>query len=74
MAVGNKGGESLTGENRNIDHDAENKFYALKRYAERYGYKWGFFRDIGEYLFINNSFYIEAMESNEWKPIEEVLK
>lgn len=69
-----KGGQSSSGSSRNIDKDAENKFNALKRFAEYCGYNWGFVREIGPDLLINNTKYSENMDTDDWKPIEEVIK
>jgi len=68
-----KGGESSTGESRNIDIQIENKFNAFKQYAENYGVNWGFVRDKNEKLYINNTEYKESLDSEEWKPINTIL-
>ena len=49
-----KGGEA-SGHSKNIDVQMGNKFLAFKRYAEQYGLKWGFVRDLDEELYINNT-------------------
>lgn len=69
-----KGGENLSGGNRNIDPYSASKFNALKRFAVKYDYGWGFVREIGQDLFVNNTNYTESMQSEEWKPIEDILK
>ena len=51
----------------------ENKYEALKTYAQKYNLKWGFVRDIDEELFINNTEYVEDMSDDSWKPLEEEL-
>lgn len=40
-----KGGENADGESKNIDIKVENKFEALKEYANKYNVNWGFVRD-----------------------------
>lgn len=67
-----KGGE-VSGRSKNIDCQAENKFNAFKAYAEKYGVRWGFVRDINEELYINNTRYIEDMSDDSWKPLGEVF-
>ena len=67
-----KGGE-VSGHSKNIDAQVGNKFTAFKRYAEHYGLKWGFVRDIDEELFINNTEYVEDMSDSKWRPLSEVL-
>ena len=69
-----KGGEDQAGNSRNIDKLSENKFYALKGFSERYGFKWGFVREIDIDLFIDNTVYTESMRTEHWVPIEEVIK
>lgn len=64
-----KGGENKYGIDRNIDKYSKVKFEALKVYADMYGYNWGFVREIGSDLFINNEVYSEDMGSDYWKPI-----
>ena len=68
-----KGGEQ-NGHTKNIDMQAEAKFNALKTYARKYGVKWGFVRDIDEYLYINNTTYTEDMSGDNWLLLESVLK
>ena len=48
-----------------------NKFLAFKRYAEEYGLKWGFVRDIDEQLYINNTEFVDDMSDDRWVAIEE---
>ncbi|HRR78408.1 MAG TPA: DEAD/DEAH box helicase family protein [Ruminococcus sp.] len=68
-----KGGMQ-SGHTKNIDIQVKNKFNAFKRYAEKYGVKWGFVRDIDEELFINNTEYTEDMSGENWTSLETVLK
>lgn len=65
-----KGGEA-SGHSKNIDLQMGNKFLAFKRYAEQYGLKWGFVRDIDEQLYINNTEFVEDMSDEHWVAIEE---
>lgn len=65
-----KGGEQ-SGHSKNIDAQVGNKFNAFKQYAEKYGLKWGFVRDIDEELFINNTTYVEDMSDSNWRPLSE---
>ena len=65
-----KGGE-VAGHSKNIDIQAENKFIAFKRYAEKYKINFGFVRDINEELFINNTEYHEDMSHDSWKPLSD---
>ena len=62
-----KGGEDAYGYSKNIDIKIENKYEALKTYAQKYNLKWGFVRDIDEELYISNADdYIEDMKSTNW--------
>ena len=65
-----KGGEA-SGHSKNIDMQMGNKFLAFKRYAEEYGLKWGFVRDIDEQLYINNTEFVDDMSDERWVAIEE---
>ena len=69
-----KGGQ-INGEDKNIDDQVENKFLALKNYSEKYGYKFGFVRYIESEnnLYINNTEYMDEMDSPYWRRITEVL-
>ncbi len=68
-----KGGMQA-GYTKNIDIQVKNKFNAFRNYAERYGVKWGFVRDIDENLYINNTEYSEDMSGENWLSLENVLK
>lgn len=68
-----KGGMNA-GYTKNIDIQVKNKFEAFKDYAQRYGVKWGFVRDMEEDLYICNTEYTEEMLGDNWVPLEEVLK
>ena len=62
-----KGGEDSYGHSKNIDIKVENKYQALKVYAEKYSLKWGFIRDIDDLIFISNSDeYVEDMKDKSW--------
>lgn len=67
-----KGGE-FSGKSKNVDNQAENKFNALKKYAERHKVKLGFIRDKNDKLYINNSEYADDMSSELWKPLKEIF-
>ena len=69
-----KGGEDIYGNSKNIDIKIENKFEALKTYAEKYKLKWGFVRDIEDQIFISNANeYKEDMKDESWVNIKFVL-
>ena len=68
-----KGGEQ-SGHTKNIDIQVNNKFSAFKEYAKRYNIKWGFVRDKDENLYFCNTDYTEDMSSDNWQPLEEVLR
>lgn len=68
-----KGGEQ-DGHTKNIDMKVEQKFAALKAYAERYKVNWGFVRDIDEDLYFCNTEYTEDMSSDNWEILSSVLK
>ena len=66
-----KGGEDLYGHSKNIDIKVENKYQALKVYAEKYNLKWGFIRDIDDLIFISNgNEYIEDMKDQSWTNVK----
>jgi len=70
-----KGGEDISGNSKNIDMRVENKFIALKEYAEKYNLKWGFVRDYdkNDSLYICNTEYTEDMSNDNWIKLDEVL-
>lgn len=69
-----KGGEDTYGHSKNIDIKVENKYQALKVYAEKYNLKWGFIRDIDDLIFISNSeVYVEDMKDKSWTNIKYYL-
>lgn len=63
-----KGGENADGESKNIDIKVENKFEALKEYANKYNVNWGFVRDYdkNDSLYLCNTEYTEDMENENW--------
>ena len=71
-----KGGENADGESKNIDIKVENKFEALKEYANKYNVNWGFVRDYdkNESLYLCNTEYTEDMENENWKLLREIFK
>ena len=69
-----KGGQDAYGYSKNIDIKVENKYQALKVYAEKYNLKWGFIRDIDDLIFISNSDeYVEDMKDNSWTNVKYYL-
>lgn len=71
-----KGGENADGESKNIDIKVENKFEALKEYANKYNVNWGFVRDYdkNESLYLCNTEYTEDMENENWILLKEIFK
>lgn len=67
-----KGGE-FNGQSKNIDIQIENKFEAIKIFANRYGYNFGFVRDRNDELYLNNTEYVEDMRDSSWKPLDEIF-
>lgn len=63
-----KGGEQ-SGQDKNIDKQAPNKFYALKTYAENRNLNWGFVRDKDGLLYMSNTEYTDAM-GDAWQSID----
>ena len=70
-----KGGENADGEFKNIDIKGENKFEALKEYANKYNVNWGFVRDYdkNESLYICNTEYTEDMENDNWMLLKNIF-
>ena len=70
-----KGGEDVKGNDKNIDSYAPAKYEALKKYGAEYSIKWAFVRDRNEELFyLDDSEWIDEMESGVWKPIGELFE
>lgn len=70
-----KGGENADGESKNIDIKVENKFEALKEYANKYNVNWGFVRDYdkNESLYICNTEYTEDIENDNWMLLKNIF-
>lgn len=68
-----KGGEQ-DGHTKNIDMKVEQKFAALKAYAEKYNVHWEFVRDIDEDLYFCNTEYTEEMNGDNWVALRNVIK
>ena len=70
-----KGGENADGESKNIDIKVENKFEALKQYANKYNVNWGFVRDYdkNDSLYLCNTEYTEDMENENWKLLNKIF-
>lgn len=65
-----KGGESASG-SKNIDKFVKMKFDAFKAYAANHdNINWGFVRDKDEELFINNTNYMDRLNTEPWKPLK----
>ena len=72
-----KGGEDTSGRTKNIDIKVENKFDALKEYANKYNVTWGFVRDYDKNpssLYFCNTEYTEDMENENWVPLQKIFK
>ncbi|WP_293961339.1 DEAD/DEAH box helicase family protein [uncultured Fusobacterium sp.] len=67
-----KGGENEYG-SKNIDIQVENKFEAFKNFANRYNYNFAFVRDKNNDLYYCNTEYTDDMNSDFWKPLEELF-
>lgn len=67
-----KGGE-FNGRDKNVDIQAENKFNALKDYAEKHNIGWGFVRDRDGELYINDTAWTDGLTDESWKTISEAL-
>ena len=70
-----KGGENADGKSKNIDIKVENKFEALKQYANKYNVNWGFVRDYdkNDSLYFCNTEYTEDMENENWKLLNKIF-
>lgn len=71
-----KGGETNSGQNKNIDNESRHKYEALVEYAKKHNFKYGFVRDKNSDLYISTAEKWEENLSNKsvWKRIENVLK
>lgn len=68
-----KGGETNTGEDKNIDKQIKNKFNAFKNYCDQHNLNWGFVRDKNSKLYLNNTEYVDDLTDNNWKKINDVI-
>ena len=70
-----KGGESVTGESKNIDIKVENKFEALKEYSKKHKVNWAFVRDYDKNncLYYCNTEYTDDMENENWNLIDKMF-
>lgn len=70
-----KGGETASGESKNIDIKVENKFEALKEYSKKYNVNWGFVRDYdkNDSLYLCNTEYTEDMENDNWVLLKNIF-
>ena len=59
------------GKDKNIDIQIENKFNAFKNYATEHSLHWGFIRDKGNPLYINNTEFAHDMADNHWVPLSQ---
>lgn len=70
-----KGGETLSGMDKNIDPYALAKYEALKDYAKRHKVKWAFVRDYNESLwYLNDGPWVDKMNKESWKTIDELFE
>ncbi len=70
-----KGGESATGQSKNIDIKVENKFEALKEYSKKNNINWAFVRDYDKNnnLYYCNTHYSDDMENENWNLIDKMF-
>ena len=70
-----KGGESATGESKNIDIKVENKFESLKEYSKKHKVNWAFVRDYDKNncLYYCNTEYTDDMENENWNLIDKMF-
>ena len=70
-----KGGESASGQSKNIDMKVETKFEALKEYSKKHNVNWAFVRDYdrNDELYYNNTDYTESMDTDEWININKLF-
>lgn len=71
-----KGGESASGQSKNIDIKAEIKFEALREYAKKHDVNWAFVRDYdkNDELYYNNTTYTESMDTDEWVKLDNMFE
>ena len=70
-----KGGETVSGQSKNIDMKAETRFEALKEYSKKHNINWAFVRDYdkNDELYYNNTDYTESMDTDEWINIKKLF-
>ena len=70
-----KGGETASGQSKNIDMKVETKFEALKEYSKKHNINWAFVRDYdkNDELYYNNTDYTESMDTDEWININKLF-
>ena len=70
-----KGGETVSGQSKNIDMKVETKFEALKEYSKKHNINWAFVRDYdkNDELYYNNTDYTESMDTDEWININKLF-
>ena len=71
-----KGGETKSGQDKNIDIEAKHKFDALVAYAKKYNLRYGFVRDKNTDSYINttDNWAEDLSDTSVWKRIETILK
>ena len=70
-----KGGETVSGQSKNIDMKVETKFEALKEYSKKHNINWAFVRDYdkNDELYYNNTDYTKSMDTDEWININKLF-
>lgn len=80
ILIETKGGENASGEDKNIDPQAINKFNMIKQFAKAHNYRFAFVRDKDCQLFYSTTEYTDDMlskdhyQQNIWQPLHELLK
>lgn len=70
-----KGGVDENGDSNNVDAYAKNKFDSLKTFCNNNGYKWGFVRSVGQFIYFSNTEWDENIYNNNvWIDINKVIK
>ncbi|HHT38693.1 MAG TPA: DEAD/DEAH box helicase family protein [Mollicutes bacterium] len=70
-----KGGESISGQSKNIDIKVENKFEALKKYATEHNINFGIVRDYDKngWLYLCNTEYTDDMGNDNWVLLKDIF-
>ncbi len=73
--VETKGGESASGQSKNIDIKVEIKFEALKEYSKKHKVNWAFVRDYdkNDELYYNNTNYTDSMDTDDWIKLDNMF-